>query len=305
MHVFELAIAGLTVGTLVGLTGMGGGALMTPLLVLGFGIAPTAAVGSDLAVSLAMKPVGALVHHRAGTVQWELVKWLLPTAVPAAFVGAFGLSLVDNSDAVQEWLRWGIGAALIAGVIGMSAQRVLARRRAATVRGEDNEPMQWRPRVTLLIGLIGGLVVGFTSVGSGSLIIVMLLLTHPRLTAGELVGTDLVQAIPLVGAATLGHLLFGEVHMDVTFGLLLGAIPGAYIGARLATRLSSDAVKPILSVVLLGSALALWNVPVPIMFAICGFYAVAILSAMWLDTSRRRARGVTTGMSASAPEKLL
>lgn len=298
MHGVDLALAGLIVGALVGMTGMGGGALMTPLLVLGFGVNPTAAVGSDLAVSLVMKPVGAVVHHRAGTVQWELVKWLLPTAVPSAFLGAFALSLVGDDDTVQEIVRYGIGAALLAGVAGMTAQKTLAKRRTPNWAPAAPGQFRLRPGVTLVIGLIGGLVVGFTSVGSGSLIIVMLLLTHPRLSASELVGTDLVQAIPLVGAATLGHLLFGEVHFGLATGLLVGALPGTYLGARFATRVRAEVVKPILGVVLLGSALALWKVPVPVMFAACGGYVVALGVA-----TLRQKRSGTVIAGAAAPDE--
>lgn len=263
IHLTELALAGLSVGMLVGMTGMGGGALMTPLLMLGFGINPTIAVGSDLAVSLVVKPVGAVVHHRAGTVRWELVRLLVPTAVPGAFAGAWLVSLVGEHHDIDSLLRWAVGAALLAGVAGMGVQAVLARRRelpgAAFI--PDHE-LHLKPAATLVVGLIGGLVVGFTSIGSGSLIMVLLMVLHPRLRASDLVGTDLVQAIPMVGAAALGHAVFGDVQLALTTALLVGAIPGTAIGATFATRVPDRAIRCALIVVLSASAATLLGFPV-------------------------------------------
>lgn len=294
-----MILAGGLVGASIGLTGMGGGALMTPIMVLMFGVNPTAAVGSDLAASVAMKPVGAVVHHRAGTVRWDIVRWLLPTAVPAGFAGAWVISLFGAGEAVQDRLKLAIGAALLLAVAGMFARALLVRRRG-DVGADDPTPV--RPVPTLVIGLVGGLIVGVTSVGSGSLIIVMLMLTHPRLRAGELVGTDLVQAIPLVAAAAAGHLIFGETQLALVGTVLLGALPGIYLGATLATRAPDTVLRWILAVLLLGSGLSLWDVPGPVTLLACGALAATavVLGVRAARTRRPAAHEVATGASPRA-----
>lgn len=292
-----MIIAGALVGMSVGLTGMGGGALMTPIMVLVFGVNPTAAVGSDLAASVAMKPVGAVVHHRAGTVRWDIVRWLLPTAVPAGFAGAWVISLFGSGEALQDRLKLAIGAALLLAVAGMFARALLVRRRGDPGTGERT-PV--RPVPTMLTGLAGGLIVGVTSVGSGSLIIVLLMLTHPRLRAGELVGTDLVQAIPLVAAAAAGHLIFGETQLGLAGTVLLGALPGIYLGATLATRVPDTVLRWILAVLLLGSGLSLWEVPGPVILVACGALAGTAVVTM-LAARRPAAREVATGAEQAGP----
>lgn len=282
---FPLIVAGLLVGASVGLTGMGGGALMTPILVMLFGVNPTAAVGSDLLASVAMKPVGAAVHQRAGTIRWDLVRWLVPTAVPAAFGGAFILHLFGAGETLQHHVKLAIGVALLLAVVGMGARVVIARKRGES---DEAEPQPVRRLPTLLIGLFGGLIVGMTSVGSGSLIIVMLMLTHPRLQAKQLVGTDLVQAIPLVAAAAAGHLVAGDTQLALTGTLLIGAIPGIYAGAKLATRVPGGLLRWILAILLLGSGLSLWDTPQAITITACAAMAVAAGVTFWLGRTRTR-----------------
>ncbi|HST65744.1 MAG TPA: sulfite exporter TauE/SafE family protein [Mycobacteriales bacterium] len=259
-----IGIAGFLVGILVGLTGMGGGALMTPVLVLLFGIQPLAAVSSDLVVSLFMKPVGGLVHLRHGTVHFSLVKWLCLGSVPAAFGGVLLLRALGNGEDVQNVVKVSLGFALLLAVVTMSTRALLdLRRHGRSWRaGTSGTPAERPPLVvrvvpTVLVGIVGGVVVGMTSVGSGSLIIVLLLVLYPRLRAGELVGTDLVQAVPLVGAAALGHALFGEVQIGLTLALLAGAIPGVWIGARLSSRAPQMVVRRALAMVLIASGLKL------------------------------------------------
>lgn len=293
MPVLELALAGLCVGVFVGMTGMGGGAIMTPLLVLVFGVHPTAAVGSDLAVSLAIKPVGAAVHQRAGTVRWDLVRYLLPTAIPAAFAGAYLISVLGDDGGTEEMVRIAIGFVLVVGVAAMGIQSVMARR-----RGPAPHLQELRPVATLVVGLIGGLMVGLTSIGSGSVIIVLLVLLHPGLRPSELVGTDLVQAVPLVAAALLGHLIFGTVDMGLSAGLLLGALPGTYLGAKATVRMPAGAVRSTLCVLLLASALALWHAPTNVVLGVSGAYAaVAIIAAI---SRQRRGPGVRLPVGARA-----
>lgn len=251
-----IAIAGLLVGFTVGLTGMGGGALMTPIMVLFFKVSPLAAVSSDLMVSLLMKPVGGSVHLRRGTVRKDIALWLCIGSVPAAFAGVLLLKSLGSHN-VEPMLKRALGLALLASAGSILLRRVIERRRE---EGWEPAPAVLNRSATLLIGALGGLVVGLTSVGSGSLIIVMLLFVYPGLRSSELVGTDLVQAIPLVGSAALGHLLFGDVRLALTASLLLGALPGVYAGARLSAHAPDRVVRPALFVVLLTSGLKLVQV---------------------------------------------
>jgi uncharacterized membrane protein YfcA len=255
------ALAGAIVGFTVGLTGMGGGALMTPMLVLLFGVNAGTAVSSDLLTSLVMKPIGGTVHLRRGTVRWPLVRWLCLGSVPAAFAGVFVLKQLGSGKAVQDHIKALLGWALLVAAAALIAKAFLgARMGARRPSGTASEPIQLKRAATLLIGVAGGFIVGMTSVGSGSLMIVMLLLLYPRLTAKELVGTDLVQAIPLVGAATLSHALFGQIDLGLTSSLLVGSLPGVYVGARVSSRAPDSIIRPALVVILIGSALKLLNV---------------------------------------------
>ena len=260
MHLLGLdltiATAGLLVGFTVGLTGMGGGALMTPIMVIFFGVAPLAAVSSDLLVSLVMKPVGGMVHFRRGTVRMDLVRWLVVGSVPAAFAGALLLRALGPAH-VEPLLKRALGLALVAAAAAMVLRTRLARTRGV---GPEHRLTTVRPLPTMAVGVFGGLIVGLTSVGSGSLMIVLLLVLYPGLSSAELVGTDLVQAIPLVAAAALGHVLFGDIRLGLTISLLVGALPGVYVGARLSARAPERVVRPTLLVVLLTSGLKLLQV---------------------------------------------
>lgn len=250
----SLALAGLLVGFAVGLTGVGGGALMTPVLILVFGVNPLTAVSSDLVVSLVMKPVGAAVHWRRGTIHSGLVRWLCVGSVPAAFAGAFILDQLGPGS-VAGLLKKALGLALLA-----SAASLILRRRIQRDRTAGPLDVTVRPLITMTIGVVGGLFVGLTSVGSGSLMIVALLATYPSLSPASLVGTDLAQAIPLVAAAAAGHLLFGSVQLSLTAALLVGALPGVYLGARLSSRASEGVVRTALVTVFVGTGLKLVQV---------------------------------------------
>lgn len=259
-----IALAGLLVGFMVGLTGMGGGALMTPILILFFGVQPLAAVSSDLVVSLFLKPVGGAVHMRRGTVNRRLVAFLVLGSVPSAFAGVLVLRALGDGDRVHEVVKLALGAALLIAscailfkaYLQMQA-RVRARAAALGRRRAPGPPLVVRPLPTVLIGAVGGFVVGMTSVGSGSLIIVLLLLLYPTIKSAEVVGTDLVQAVPLVAAAALGHLLFGDVQLDLTASLVLGGIPGVYAGARLSAWAPQGVIRRVLVLVLVASGLKL------------------------------------------------
>ncbi|MGH7515308.1 MAG: sulfite exporter TauE/SafE family protein [Gemmatimonadales bacterium] len=261
-----LAIASFGIGIVVGLTGMGGGALMTPVLVLFFNVAPLAAVSSDLVASAVMKPVGSFVHLRRGTVHLGLVKWLCIGSVPGAFSGVLIARALGRGEDIQHLIRTALGVALLLAAAGLIVRAFLRLAEHARVRDGRAAPLpQGRPTVvikplpTILVGALGGVVVGLTSVGSGSLIIIALMALYPSLKASELVGTDLVQAVPLVASAAIGHLLFGDFHMDITTSLLLGCIPGVWVGAHLSARAPGGLVRRALAFVLLASALKLLN----------------------------------------------
>jgi uncharacterized protein len=262
-----VAAAGLVVGFTVGLTGMGGGALMTPLLVVLFKVQPLAAVSSDLVAAVVMKPVGGGVHLRRGTVNFALVRWLMVGSVPAAFAGVLVLRALGDGAVVQARIKQALGVALLLAASSIAAKALLQTRRASRaalgttgVEPAAARPFRLRPLPTVLIGVVGGLVVGMTSVGSGSLMIVMLLVLYPMLRSSELVGTDLVQAIPLVAAAAAGHLLFGDFQLELTASLLVGSLPGVYLGARLSSRANDGVIRPALALVLVASGLKLLGV---------------------------------------------
>ncbi|HEX2732884.1 MAG TPA: sulfite exporter TauE/SafE family protein [Polyangiaceae bacterium] len=306
MHFIDPAVsaAGLFVGLVVGLTGMGGGALMTPLLVLFFNVQPLAAVSSDLVASLFMKPVAGGVHWRRGTVNKSLVKWLVMGSIPTAFAGVFMLTSFGHGESTQSAVKFALGIALLLVAAGIVARPALTR-----FRSPDNKnsvrPFSVRPIPTLLVGVVGGLVVGMTSVGSGSLVIVLLLLLYPRIRLSDLVGTDLVQAIPLVASASLGHLLFGDFQFGLTSSILVGAIPGAYVGARLSSRAPDHWIRPALVVVLLASGLKLVGASnlvlgctVPVMILLSVWHATATTRA--LASAAVQALGTGAGPQSDA-----
>ncbi len=296
----SMALAGLGVGIIVGLTGMGGGALMTPILVLLFHVNPVAAISSDLAASAVMKPFGGAVHARRGTVNWRLVGWLCAGSVPSAFLGVLLLRLLGDDENVQHIVKLSLGAALLLAAGGMIGKAWAAR------RGGDGPPAEItvKPVQTLLIGVMGGLVVGLTSVGSGSLIIVALLALYPRLRANDLVGTDLVQAVPLVTAAALGHAFFGDLHLDIAGAVVLGSIPGVLIGSRISSRAPGGLVRSALIIVLLASSLKLFDLPTQVVGAVTGVAAlVAIVLGVTGRLNRRagEAVGKTSDDTAREP----
>lgn len=262
-----LALGGVVVGFVVGLTGMGGGALMTPMLVLFFGVSPLAAVSSDLVVSAVMKPFGAVVHLRQGTVNRQLVGWLCLGSVPAAFCGVLLARAIGNGEQVESVIKTALGVALIVAAAGLIVKAYLAlidaakRRRGESPAVSEAAPLiSVRPVTTVLVGIVGGLVVGMTSVGSGSLIIIALITLYPALKASDLVGTDIVQAVPLVISAAIGHLIFGDFQFAVAYSLLIGAIPGVIAGSLVSSKAPGGIVRRALALILLASALKLLDV---------------------------------------------
>jgi uncharacterized membrane protein YfcA len=287
MH-WDIALAGLVVGFVIGLTGMGGGALMTPVLVILFHVNPSAAISSDVVASVVLKPIGGGVHLRRGTVNLRLVKWLMIGSVPSAFFGAWLISRIGGEEAGDR-IKTILGAVLLVAAGAMVAKLyVQARRKTSAVPGQMLPASAIRPFPTLLIGIFGGTVVGMTSVGSGSLMIVLLMLLYPTLSSREMVGTDLVQAIPLVASAALGHLVFGHASFDTTSAVLLGAIPGVYAGAHISARASDRWIRPVLVAVLTISSLKLLDVPNSWLLGVTVSAAAAVLVALVVSFARRR-----------------
>jgi len=293
-----VALAGLLVGFVVGLTGMGGGALMTPILVLLFHFEPLVAVSSDIVAAFVMKPVGGAVHWRRGTGHRGLVLWLMLGSIPAAFAGVLLLRSFGSEQVIQSVVKNALGVALLVVACGLIVRPLLQRQ----VRDEPPAPLAVARVRTLIIGVIGGLVVGITSVGSGSLMIVMLLILYPRMRLSQMVGTDLVQAIPLVGSAALAHLIFGDFHFSLTASILVGSIPGVFVGARFSSRAPDYVIRPALIVVLTASALKLLGVGTLLVGVVAALMTLgAVAFSVTLGHRAARKRLLAAEREASAP----
>jgi uncharacterized membrane protein YfcA len=278
-----VVIGSAVVGLLVGLTGAGGGALMTPMLILLFGIKPAAAISSDLVAAVVMRPVGAAVHLRRGTVNLRLVGLMTLGSVPMAFLGAYLLRQLGHTSSSQKNVEIVLGAALLAGAAAMVI-RFFMDRKSGPRTGKVAE-VKIRPVPTVAIGMIGGLIVGLTSVGSGSLMIVLLLFTYPLLSANQLVGTDLTQAVPLTAAAALGALAFGHVEFGVTASIIVGSVPAVLVGSLLSSRAPDRYIRPAITFVIFASGLKYVGVGT---YAL-GFIMGAVLVAgtgYWLAQTR-------------------
>ncbi len=255
MHIDPFIVLGSAIiGLLVGMTGAGGGALMTPMLILLFSVKPSTAISSDLVAAVLMRPLGALVHMRAGTVNFKLVRWMMLGSVPAAFLGAYLLHLLGDAKSAQDTIEVFLGAALLVGA-GAMVLRFGLDRRGGHTRAAFVTEVHPRPALTLAIGIVGGVVVGMTSVGSGSLMVIGLLFIYPRLGANQLVGTDLTQAVPLTLAAALGALAFGHVELSVTGSLIIGSVPAVLVGSLLSSRVPDRYVRPTIAFVIFASGL--------------------------------------------------
>src|SRR5580658_9885491 len=255
MHIDPYIVLGsAVVGLLVGVTGAGGGALMTPMLILLFGVTPSSAISSDLVAAVFMRPFGAAVHLRKGTVNLKLVGWMVLGSVPMAFLGAYLLHLLGHSKSSQDTVETILGAALLVGAAAMLLRFYLDLRKGRTRQGEVHA-LTVRPLPTILIGMIGGVIVGMTSVGSGSLMIVLLLFLYPTIGANQLVGTDLTQAVPLTAAAALGALAFGHVEFGVTTSLIIGSVPAVFVVSMISSSVPDRYTRPVITFVIFASGL--------------------------------------------------
>ncbi len=278
-----LTAGGLLTGLIVGLTGMGGAALVTPMLVLLFGVSPAAAVSSDLLATAIMKPVGSFVHIRAKTVHWHLVGWLSVGSIPGVLVGTWIFIQVLGTDEASETIRTWIGWVLVAAVAAMIA-KVWVGRRASGIRATHHPAgtrMPVRPIPTVILGVVVGLLVGMTSVGSGSLVVTALLLLYPLLRPSILVGTDLTQAVPMLVVGAIAHAGFGEISIAVVASLLLGQIPGVWLGARMSSRYDGTALRWLLMVLLAATAVKLLGAST-IIAGMIGLVGLIIVGAVYV-----------------------
>jgi uncharacterized membrane protein YfcA len=260
VDVIELLLTSFGIGIVIGLTGMGGGALMTPALIF-LGIPPTSAVANDLVAAAVNKSTGAAVHWREGSPHRGIATWLIAGSVPTAFAGAFLVEAVGKDEDRDAFLKAAIGVTLLIAACAYALRVYVEMRRTASGKAvRDAEPTV-RPVPTLLVGAFGGLLVGITSVGSGSVIMVVLLVLYPALAGVRLVGTDLVQAVPLVMAAALSHVIVTGVDWSVLIPLVIGGTPGTYLGSRLANRVSQSVVRRGIVLVLFLTGLSMLKVP--------------------------------------------
>ncbi len=280
LSALSVLVVSFFIGIVVGLTGMGGGALMTPALIF-LGVNPTAAVANDLVAASVNKSVGATVHWREGSPNLKLAMWLIIGSVPFAFAGAFIIKAVGGGEAEQdEFLTIAIGCALLF-TAATYAMRMYLNLRIVTDGGvlSEEDPVI-RPVPTFLVGALGGLLVGITSVGSGSLIMVALLLLYPTLAAVKLVGTDLVQAVPLVLSAAISHVLVSGVEWAVLIPLIVGGTPGTFLGARLANWVSQSVIRRGIVIVLTLTGLKMLGVA-PEIVGIIGAGMLILGPVLW------------------------
>lgn len=254
---FSILVAGFVVGIVVGMTGMGGGALMTPALVL-LGVGDTATViTADLTAAAVYKSGGAIVHHREGSPNLQLAKWLVLGSVPMALLGPYLVSWFTDSDSLDKVLKMCLGFALLFAAATYAFRIYLNLRHRQHGHGSRAVDPVVRPIPTLLVGALGGLLVGITSVGSGSVIMIALLMLYPALSPVKLVGTDLVQAVPLVLAAAIANITLHGLDWSLLIPLVLGSVPGTVLGSKIAPKVKQSIIRRAIVIVLTMSGVAL------------------------------------------------
>ena len=245
-------LSGFLVGLIVGVTGVGGGSLMTPLLVLFFGVSPATAVGTDLLYASLTKTLGGWVHGRRGTVDWKVVSMLGLGSLPAAVVTIALLKYFALDEKSLHSLVTGVlSVALLMTATALLLKdqiKKLARRKDGTVYELHH---RYLPAATIVTGSVVGALVTVSSIGAGVLGTVALLFLYPRMPAVKVVGTDIVHAVPLTAVAGMGHMALGTVDLVLLGSLLLGSLPGIYIGSHLSAKVPEKILRPILAIMLL------------------------------------------------------
>lgn len=277
---WKYTVLGLLTGLLVGMTGMGGGSLMTPLLVFLFGVPPATAIGTDIAHGAAFKTVSAVQHRRMGNVRARLAGWMLIGSAPASLAGVWlNVQLVERyGDDVESVLGQVLGAALLFGAVGLVAKSL--------VQGDLGPRRKWRLSnrdrfAAVLIGVLGGFVVGLTSVGSGVFFGLTLLVIFP-LRAHKVVGTDIFHAAALLYVAGAAHWLAGNVDYAILLWLLLGSVPGVLLGGRLSISIPERRLRFVLAGILGLAGVKLLDVPGAETIMVVALAAGAVVLLVWL-----------------------
>ncbi len=275
---WQFSLAGLAVGILVGMTGMGGGSLMTPILILLFGFDPKTAVGTDILHGAVFKSFGAVRHRMLGTVHARLALWMLLGSAPMSLVGVqIASGFGDGADSVMGKI---VGGALILGGLGFIAKTFLSGK-------ADDAPFILSTRdklIAVTIGAVCGFVVGLTSVGSGTFFGLAMLLIYP-LTARKIVGTDVFHAAALLWVAGASHLAHGNVDLHAMAWLLVGSIPGVLLGSQMSIKIPDTALRTGFAVVLILSGIKLVGVPqASLIIAISLALATLALAVYWVRT---------------------
>jgi uncharacterized protein len=298
---WQFTLTGFLIGALVGLTGMGGGSLMTPVLVIVFGFKPTYAVGTDILHGAIFKSFGAVRHRRLGTVKAKLAAWMFVGSGPMSLLGVAVASALARhyGDGVQTVEGYAIGAALVAGAIGLAARSLIPQR---------PRPPDWafsldrRGKIlAVLIGAVFGFVVGLTSVGSGTFFGLVMVLVYP-LSVASIVGTDIFHAAALLWVAGVGHLISGNVDLHAMAWLLLGSIPGVLITSKYTLRTPDNVLRLALASVLALSGLKLLNVPEANWVLGGGLIAAVVGFGVWALLQRPRASAEPRPVPAELPD---
>ena len=300
---WKLGLAGLLIGLLVGLTGMGGGSLMTPILVILFGFKPTLAIGTDILHGAIFKTVGAVRHGQLGNVQAQLSGWMFLGSAPMSLLGVALATWLKHhyGDTAQSASGRVLGAALLFGGLGLLAKSFLR----AKVIGDGDFVLTSRDRVAaVLIGLLGGFIVGLTSVGSGTFFGLTMLMVF-SLRAHKIVGTDILHAAALLYVAGFGHLIAGNVDMHAVSWLLLGSIPGVLIGSQASIKLPEALLRNALAIVLLLSGLKLLDLPGTGVTIAAGLAVGALILTAFLLRDRARRRRSRAERLAAQPAQLV
>jgi uncharacterized protein len=299
---WELALAGALIGTLVGMTGMGGGSLMTPILVIVFGFNPAVAIGTDIAHGAIFKTLGAVQHRRMGNVRAQLAGWMLLGSAPMSLLGVWLADWLQHhyGKGIESTMGRVLGGALLFGCVGLVAKNFVSSKPV----GDVDFTLERRDRLAaVLIGLFGGFVVGLTSVGSGVFFGLTLLVVFP-LRAHKVVGTDIFHAAALLYVAGIGHFIAGNVDMRTVGWLLLGSLPGVLVGGRLSLQVPDRPLRFVLALVLGLSGLKLVDVPgagiaIVVLLAV-GMAAILVYIGRrsWVRIQRGR-----NGRTAALPEQ--
>lgn len=245
--------SGFAVGMLVGMTGVGGGSLMTPLLTLLFGVSPSVAVGTDLAFASITKSAGTFTHRLRGTVHWDIVKLLCIGALPAALVATLGLKHFGTLSAeIGQVIRYSIAGSVLLTVVAL----LFKSKMLAWINAKPERQLQGKPLAiaTVVAGAILGILVTISSIGAGAIGATLLVMMYPRLSAAEVAGTDIAYAVPLTAIAAAGHWWLGSINWELLLSLLIGSVPGITLGSWIARSVPERFLRGLLAMTLTGVA---------------------------------------------------